>query len=62
MFVVLAFLGLGFIGYMVWRRNTSDLRRECRWRQSREAGVWVCTFCGASEPGTERPNICRRLK
>ncbi|MCG7622017.1 hypothetical protein [Epibacterium sp. Ofav1-8] len=58
--VLLILLLLGTLTYLYWRRRTTTLTRNCRWRQDRRAGGWRCAFCGAVEGGAGAPLHCRR--
>jgi hypothetical protein len=58
--VVLALLLVGVFGYFWWRRRSTTLTRDCRWRQDRVRGVWRCAFCGAETTGTRSPRDCLR--
>ncbi len=45
---ILALLLLGgVLAYLYWRRKTTTLTRNCRWREDRQAGDWACAYCGA---------------
>lgn len=48
--ILLLLLLLGVLGYLWWRRQTTTLTRNCRWRDDRTRGLWVCAFCGAETP------------
>lgn len=44
---ILALLLLGgVLTYMYWRRKTTTLTRNCRWREDRRTGDWACAYCG----------------
>lgn len=58
---LLLLLLFGCLGYLYWRRQTTTLTRNCRWRQDRSAGGWRCAFCGAEQAGEASPRACRRL-
>ncbi|OIQ31181.1 MAG: hypothetical protein BM562_08950 [Alphaproteobacteria bacterium MedPE-SWcel] len=58
--VFLILLLLGTLGYMFWRRKTTSLTRECRWRKDGRAGQWRCAYCGAVDSGEGSPTQCRR--
>lgn len=57
--LLLLILLTGVFGYFLWRRCTSGLTRNCRWRQARAQAQWRCSYCGAVEPGEAAPRICR---
>ncbi|PHQ93977.1 MAG: hypothetical protein COB40_13215 [Marinosulfonomonas sp.] len=52
------------IALMFYRFKTSRLTRDCRWRQDRARGLYVCAFCGAEIAceNDKAPNICLRDK
>ncbi len=56
--VLLLILLMGVFAYFLWRRTTTTLTRNCRWRAERSKGQWRCTFCGAIQPGNETPRHC----
>lgn len=58
--VFLALL-LGTLGYLWWKYRVSGLTRNCRWREDRSAGDWVCAYCGARAAGAggKPPRLCR---
>ncbi len=58
--VFLILLLLGTLAYLYWRRRTTTLTRDCRWRRDRSTAGWRCAFCGALEPGEAAPVHCRR--
>ena len=57
---LLLILLLGVLAYLWWRRRTTTLTRDCRWRQLRARGGWRCAFCGAETIGMEEPRDCLR--
>lgn len=56
--LLLVILLIGVFAYFLWRRKTSTLSRNCRWRHSRTEGVWRCAYCGASRDGADAPRFC----
>ena len=58
--VLLILLALGVLGYLYWRRATTTLTRDCRWRQDKARDGWRCAFCGAEKPGSDEPKDCLR--
>lgn len=44
---LLVLLLIGVLVYGWWRWRFTTLTRDCRWRQDRAAGDWVCAACGA---------------
>ena len=58
--VLLLLLAVGVLGYLYWRRRTTTLTRNCRWRQQRGAGEWQCAFCGARAKNERAPRSCLR--
>ncbi|MFW8635803.1 hypothetical protein [Cribrihabitans pelagius] len=58
--VLLLLLLAGVLAYLFWRRRTTSLTRHCRWRQELAQAQWRCSACGAVEPGTAPPRICRK--
>ncbi|WP_082637183.1 hypothetical protein [Ruegeria atlantica] len=56
--ILLLILAGGVFAYFLWRSRTSSLSRDCRWRQHRKEGVWVCAFCGAQQQGGDAPTQC----
>jgi hypothetical protein len=61
MLPVLILLLVGTLGYLFWRRMTTTLTRECRWRQT-GPGHWRCSFCGATADGETQPTHCPRWR
>ena len=55
--VLLILLLLGVLGYLFWKRRTTTLTRNCRWRRVDE-GQWRCAFCGAEVNSEGAPLIC----
>ncbi|KAJ55036.1 hypothetical protein ACMU_14870 [Actibacterium mucosum KCTC 23349] len=55
--VLLLILLLGVLAFLWWRRSTTTLTRNCRWRQDRKAGQWRCNYCGATLPDTGKPPV-----
>ena len=60
--VLILLLLTGVFGYFIWRRKTSTMSRDCRWRQQRSQHRWQCTNCGAVQPGAAEPRDCLRGK
>jgi len=58
--VLLLLLLLGVLGYLFWRRKTTTLTRDCRWRRAPDGEGWRCAFCGASDPDPTPPRDCLR--
>lgn len=56
-FLLLALLIPVFLWY---RRATTTLTRNCRWRQARARGVWRCAFCRAETTDKDQPGDCLR--
>ncbi|MQY42322.1 hypothetical protein GG681_06685 [Epibacterium sp. SM1969] len=54
--VILLFLLLGVLAYLYWKRRTSNLTRNCRWRQRKAQGDYVCAYCGGTS--VELPRHC----
>ncbi|WP_093972765.1 hypothetical protein [Boseongicola aestuarii] len=52
---------LGVLAYLYWKRTATTLTRNCRWRQDRAAGDWVCTYCGARNPSQASPTSCENI-
>jgi hypothetical protein len=48
----------GVLAYFLWRRKTTSLTRNCRWRQERAQAQWRCHYCGAVAPGAAMPTTC----
>ncbi|MFP7569877.1 hypothetical protein ACGKZZ_03775 [Marivita sp. S2033] len=57
--IFLILLLLGVLAYLFWRRKTTTLTRECRWRQV-QLGQWRCAFCGAETASQSSPLVCLR--
>jgi hypothetical protein len=55
--VLLILLLLGVLAYLYWRRKTTTLTRECRWRRT-AVGQWRCAFCGAEFASDDSPIVC----
>lgn len=46
---------------MFIRFKTTDLTRNCRWRQDRVNHIWRCSYCGEVLSDTGKPpTICPR--
>lgn len=58
--VLLLILLIGVIAYFTWRRFTTTLTRNCRWRQDRRCGTWRCLYCGAETVMEGEPSDCLR--
>ncbi len=58
--ILLIALLLGVLAYLFWRRKTTTLTRNCRWRLDRDAGKWRCAYCGqqTTTPDGSPPKIC----
>ncbi|MBE1297282.1 hypothetical protein [Phycobacter azelaicus] len=56
--ILLLILLAGVFAYFIWRRSTSTLSRNCRWRAERSKRQWRCTYCGAVQPGEAQPRHC----
>jgi len=56
--VLMLILLIAVFAYFLWRHKTSDLTRNCRWRQNRAQGIWRCAFCGAKTDGLQMPSVC----
>ncbi|WP_065328989.1 hypothetical protein [Tritonibacter mobilis] len=58
--VLLILLLLGVLSYLYWRRHTTTLTRDCRWRRARSGPGWHCAFCGAVDDDAQPPRHCSR--
>ena len=58
MAILLILLGFGALAYLAWKRRMTTLTRNCRWRQDREAGEWVCAYCDERTVADREPLIC----
>lgn len=58
MLPLLVLLAGGTLAYLWWRRRTTTLTRNCRWRQDRVRGVWTCAYCGAETVSDGEPDRC----
>ena len=58
--VLLLFLVLGVLAFLWYRRATTTLTRDCRWRQDKARKIWRCAFCGAQKDGEDEPKDCLR--
>ena len=56
--ILLLALLFGVLAYLYWKRATTTLTRNCRWRQDRAAGDWVCRYCGARKHAETSPKTC----
>ena len=56
--ILLLALLLGVLAYLYWRRRTTTLTRDCRWRQDRAAGDWVCAASGERAMSQDAPTFC----
>lgn len=56
--LLLIFLLVGVLAYLYWRRRTTTLTRNCRWRQDRARGLWRCAYCGAELQQQDAPRDC----
>jgi hypothetical protein len=57
--ILLILLLFGVLAYLYWRRKTTTLTRECRWRRT-APGEWRCAFCGAETVSEDSPLLCLR--
>lgn len=57
--ILLILLLFGVLAYLYWRRKTTTLTRECRWRRT-APGQWRCAFCGAEMASEASPVVCLR--
>lgn len=57
--VILIVLLFGVVAYLYWKRTTTTLTRNCRWRENRRDGSWACVYCGASVEGGTAPKECK---
>ncbi|SER82481.1 hypothetical protein SAMN04490244_103130 [Tranquillimonas rosea] len=62
MLPVLIVLAVGAYAWLYWRWSRTTLTRNCRWREDRRNGIWVCDFCGATTEtdNNKRPRACLR--
>jgi hypothetical protein len=53
--ILLLVLLLGVLAYLYWRRRTTTLTRNCRWRADRTqgAGCYHCVSCGGRTRTTD---------
>ncbi|OIQ45084.1 MAG: hypothetical protein BM558_05315 [Roseobacter sp. MedPE-SW] len=58
--ILLLLLITGVFAYFIYRRKTTTLTRDCRWRQERSRNQWRCNSCGAVQSGTADPRDCLR--
>ncbi len=58
--ILVAALLIGVLAYFIWRRATTTLTRNCRWRLNRPEECWRCAFCGAQSDGLTEPKKCAR--
>ncbi|MQQ09186.1 hypothetical protein GFB49_12030 [Epibacterium sp. SM1979] len=56
--VILIVLLVGVLAYLLWKRKTTTLTRNCRWRRSVAAQDWRCAYCGAKSDDAEAPKWC----
>jgi hypothetical protein len=50
-----------FFAWQYWRWTRTSLTRDCRWREDRPRGEWVCASCGGRRPDDGRaPRVCLR--
>ena len=59
MAILLLILGFGVVAYMTWKHRMTTLTRNCRWRQDRAAGEWVCAYCSERVVSEKEPLVCR---
>ncbi len=57
--ILLLTLLLGALAYLWWKRTATTLTRDCRWREDRAAGEWVCAFCDARMASNGPPKLCQ---
>lgn len=57
--ILLILLLFAVLGYLYWRRKTTTLTRDCRWRRT-APGHWRCAFCGAETASEASPLACLR--
>ena len=64
--LLLLLLLLGVLAYLYWQRRTTNLTRNCRWREERSLGVghYHCVSCnGRTEtPDGQPPRDCAARK
>ena len=58
--VLILLLAIGVFGYLYWRRKTTTLTRNCRWRLHKAEAQWRCAFCGATTASVAEPRACLR--
>ncbi len=58
--LLLLVLAVGVVGFLWYRRATTTLTRDCRWRQDRARGQWRCAYCGARRESAKEPVDCLR--
>ncbi|XDA97769.1 hypothetical protein AB1M95_16895 [Sulfitobacter sp. LCG007] len=64
--VLMILLLAGVLSYLYWRRRTTSLTRDCRWRADRlrdgeEGHFYRCAACGAEIRVTrDAPRVCLR--
>ncbi|MEP4036819.1 MULTISPECIES: hypothetical protein [unclassified Pseudophaeobacter] len=58
--ILLLLLLTGVFAYFIYRRKTTTLTRDCRWRQERSQNQWRCTSCDAVKSGATEPRDCLR--
>ncbi|MEP2717137.1 hypothetical protein [Pseudophaeobacter sp.] len=60
--LLILLLVTGVFAYFTYRRMTTTLTRDCRWRQERAQGQWRCGNCDAVKPGLAEPRDCLRRR
>jgi len=58
--ILLILLALGVLTFLWYRRRTTALTRDCRWRMDKTQSQWRCAFCGAEQSGLSEPKTCLR--
>ena len=56
--LLLLALLLGVFAYLWWKRTATTLTSNCRWREDRAAGDWVCSYCSARLTSSGPPKSC----
>jgi len=57
--ILLLALLFGTLAYLWWKRTATTLTRNCRWREDRAAGGWVCAYCEARLTDNAPPRTCK---
>ncbi len=58
--ILLLLLLTGVFAYFIYRRKTTTLTRDCRWRQERSQNRWRGSSCDAIQTGSPEPRHCLR--